>query len=988
MNENSTLDVLEHLVTEQIAIVRNQLVKLEAEVATNEILEPAIEALSKVYGMANLCQRKELTDLALFLKGLLDSLLGKNQQLSTVFLNGINQLVVVILEISKLKAEDLSEWLVKNHEQMDQIRLAKEAITQLSQLELSDESSIKAQVESITPQTSSQDDDDDDDVENIEKDSNTELKDDLDAGSRPAPKMDYLATGQDSSMFDLFRMEAESQIELINEALISLEEEPTSMKDLDILMRSCHSIKGAARIVGLNASVNLAHVLEDCFEAAKNKKITILSEQVDILLKAVDFVSIMSQLESEELSSWLEEHENELISTYYSVGSILDSRLINVGQKYEEPAEELTNNNNSESTIQTVDSTNDKVEKISETPSKDNIIVASNTPKELTKTTNQVSVKTTNSEIQKKEPERIVRVNRDILNKVLGLASETLVNANWLEPFINSLNLLKTQSIDLNKTIEELQELRSKFKSDPSYDSILTKLQARNKECVNTLSDRIGDIEQYSRRNYTLTEKLYNTVVSTNMAPFNEGMQGFPRMIRDLARQLDKQVNFVIEGKTTPVDRDILKKLEAPLTHILRNALDHGLEMPAERRELGKPEHGTIKVNAFHRGGMLSVVITDDGKGINPEKLKAKAIEKGLITEEVAQLLSENESIELLFLPGFSTAAQVTEISGRGVGLDIAKTMAQEVGGTIRAFSVLGEGTTFKFQLPLTLSVIRTLLVEISGEVYAFPLTRIEQIVMIDYEDIQIAEGRQYFTVNNKNVGLIPAHQVLGFPSAPIKSDYLPVVIINDNSSSYGVLVERFLGEKNLVVRPLDSRFGKVDDVSALALDDDGSLILIIDVSDLVNSINRMLDIRNNLKVDLIGSQYKVDNQKSLKSAKKILVVDDSIAVREMEKKLLENEGFTVHTSVDGIEGWNTLLADKYDMVITDIDMPNMNGIELIEKIRSHSQYSTIPIVVVSYRDRQEDKVRGLEAGANYYLTKSSFEDNTLIQATLDLIGA
>jgi two-component system sensor histidine kinase and response regulator WspE len=379
---------------------------------------------------------------------------------------------------------------------------------------------------------------------------------------------------------------------------------------------------------------------------------------------------------------------------------------------------------------------------------------------------------------------------------------------------------------------------------------------------------------------------------------------------------------------------------------------------------------------------MLSITITDDGKGINFDMLREKIINKNLATKEIVDDLSESELIEFLFLPGFSTAKQVTEISGRGVGLDIAKSMAHDVGGTVRASSTFGKGTTFHFQLPLTLSVVRTLLVEISGEPYAFPLARIEQIVNVDKAEIASVENRQYFTMDNKNIGLVAAYQVLELKQPPPPSETLSVVVISEQSDYYGLVVDRFLGEHDLVVRPLDPRLGKVQDISAAALMGDGSPILIVDASDLMRSVDNLLNASQTL-----NSVVNNSNQALLDQRKTILVVDDSITVREMERKLLQNKGYKVDVAVDGMEGWHAVSTNHYDLVVSDVDMPRMNGIEFTSKIKTSAKLSSIPVIIVSYKDREEDRMRGLEAGADYYLTKASFQDDTLVNAVYDLIG-
>ena len=496
------------------------------------------------------------------------------------------------------------------------------------------------------------------------------------------------------------------------------------------------------------------------------------------------------------------------------------------------------------------------------------------------------------------------------------------------------------------------------------------------------LTDRLGELELYARRTTNLSDRLYREVIASHMRPFIDGVQSFPRMVRDLARGLNKQVKLEIVGQSTPVDRDILKKLEAPLTHMIRNAVDHGIEPPQEREAAGKPMEGTVRLESFHRGGMLAITISDDGRGIDIDRMRQKIIDRNLGSPQTAAQLSEAEIIEFLFLPGFSTAEQVTEISGRGVGLDIVKSMVQEVGGTIRATSQFRKGTNFHFQLPLTLSVVRTLIVEISGEPYAFPLARVDQIVKLDKSDIYVVEGRQYFTKDGQNIGLIAAHHVLDLPEAFSSDDAICVVVISDQSNAYGLVIDKFLGERDLVVRPLDPRLGKVRDISASALMDNGLPVLIMDVSDLVQSIDNLLNSGQMRPVDVNKAKKAKGNDRQ-----RILVVDDSITVREMTRKLLQNRGYDVDVAVNGMDAWTAIRSNHYDLVLSDIDMPRMNGIELVKQIKDHPTFHLLPVIIVSYRDAEDDRIQGMEAGADYYITKSSFHDDTLVNAIVDLIG-
>jgi two-component system sensor histidine kinase and response regulator WspE len=378
---------------------------------------------------------------------------------------------------------------------------------------------------------------------------------------------------------------------------------------------------------------------------------------------------------------------------------------------------------------------------------------------------------------------------------------------------------------------------------------------------------------------------------------------------------------------------------------------------------------------------MLLIEVTDDGHGIDAESLRRVVIEKGLTTDEVAVKLSEPELLEFVFLPGFTLKETVTEISGRGVGLDAVQTMIRHVGGTVRVTSQPAQGTKFQLQLPLTLSVLRALLVEIAGEPYAFPVTRINRVLKLPRNRIESIEGREHFTYDHQQIGLVAARQVLGLSARSTRDGELPVVIIGEKNARYGVVVDKFLGERELVIRALDPRLGKVKDINGAALMADQSPVLIIDVEDLARSIEnlasggRLAHVSRNL-----GSKVGPIQ-------KRVLVADDSLTVRELERKLIESKGYKVEVAVDGMDAWNAVRTGHYDLVVTDVDMPRLDGIELVTLIKKDVRLNATPTLIVSYKDREADRRRGLEAGADYYLTKGSFHDTTLLRAIQDLIG-
>jgi two-component system sensor histidine kinase and response regulator WspE len=973
----SLLGIFRSEVITQTAIIQEGVLALQNQSQSRQTLENMMRAAHSIQGAATIVEIDPVVTLAGFLEDYFIGAAKQNINLEPNQIDLLQQAVNWLQNLSQTVDEDLDNWLSQHLDEVNRIIQgirawgtghgamgAEELLSQRRTLVSKVEATGVSGGDSLSPEGKGE--------VSLGTSSDSQPKSPTVTQSVSSGEPQVVSPSvveiKDTSMLDLFRLEVEAQGAILNEGLLSLESQPQSAQALESLMRAAHSVKGAARIVGIDAAVQLAHVMEDCFVAAQNHAVTLDGDDVDVLLSGVDLLINISQLEPTDLNPWLSQHVGEIAATKEAVTAIFTPGAV-AKVKVQRPQEQVN----------------------SAPPDKPKLDVTAGSEKSLATTANELAT-TTSSQLEPinqsttsqltPATDRVVRVSAENLNRIMGLAGESLIEANWLQPFADSLIVLKRRQLELAKILEDLQNSSSSNQPAQSSEKDLEKARQKERECREILGDRLNELELFARRNTTLSDRLYREVIASNMRPFTDGVQGFPRMIRDLARKLGKQVKLEILGKSTPVDRDILKKLEAPLTHILRNAVDHGIELPPERLAAGKPEEGTLKLEAFHRGGMLAITISDDGKGINPEWLRQKVVSKNLTNAEMAAQLSDSELMEFLFLPGFSTAKQVTEISGRGVGLDIAKTMAQEVGGNVRVSSQPGMGTTFNFQLPLTLSVVRTLLVEISGEPYAFPLARIDQIVIVNKKEISSVENRQYFTLDNKNIGLVAAHQVLELQEFPSNSDTLSVVVISEQSDYYGLVVDRFLGEHDLVVRPLDPRLGKVQDMSAAALMGDGSLILIVDVSDIMRSIDNLLNNRRLAHFSNDAGIAVLDSRKS------ILVVDDSITVREMERRLLENKGYQVDVAVNGMEGWHAVCAKNYDLVISDVDMPRMNGIEFVSKIKNDPRLNSIPVIIVSYKDSEEHRVQGLTAGADYYLTKASFHDETLVNAVIDLIGA
>ena len=911
------------------------------------------------------------------------------------------------------------------------------------------------------------------------------------------------------AMFELFREEVRAHAAALSTGLVEYESDSGNPARIEPLMRAAHSIKGAARIVGIGLAVQLAHVLEDAFVSAQAGRIRIGPDAIDLLLQAADLFANLGLLaDPGDLASW-ENRQAEVVAGLEpklqelaeGKGKSTPTALPIVVFKEVEPTirsatetalppaparipipipkepiafdpefgmfdlfrEELR------ASLLVLSAEIDSLEATGTAPCQESIetlrgmraaallvkcppvaaalaaladflgairmsggansreaigwlrhsvdvlagaisVEAESFPTwvessaqplgEIAATLQSAAspIPVANVERASKpqatifaprikpeptaeiaSPEAVVRVTAQSLNRLMGLAGESLVQARWLNVFSTALVKLKKQHEHLAAMLDSSLQAAATGRPSDQIAHLIAETRRHAEVCRTELNEGGLDFDEHAARAEDLNSRLYREVIASRMRPFADGLHGLARTVRDMARSLGKQAHLEVVGEGTEVDRDVLEKLESPLAHLIRNAVDHGLESADERTNAGKPPNGTVRVEARHRAGVLALTVADDGRGVDLDRLRAKVVERGLSSQALVRQMSEAELLEFLFLPGFSTAGNVTEYSGRGVGLDVVQDAVRRIGGSVRITTKAGEGTTFHLQLPITLSVIRAVVVEVGGEPYAFPHTRIDRLLRIPRESVHSLEHRQFVNVDGQNVGLVLAGQLLDVPADPPKNDEMPVVLLSDSSGLYGLVVDAFRGEQDLVVRPLDPRLGKVPNLSAAAVLDDGEPVLIVDVEDLVRSMDTFIQTGalRRCEVRDIGAIRK----------KRVLVVDDSITVREVERQLLLHQGYEVTVAVDGMDGWNQVRAGKFDLVVTDVDMPRMSGLQLVQAVRADDRLKHLPVVIVSYKEREEDRLRGLDVGANYYLTKSSFHDNRFVQAVQDLIG-
>ncbi|POF92305.1 hybrid sensor histidine kinase/response regulator [Pseudomonas putida] len=753
---------------------------------------------------------------------------------------------------------------------------------------------------------------------------------------------------RDASLLELFSLEAEAQTQVLSAGLMALERNPTQADQLEACMRAAHSLKGAARIVGVDAGVSVAHVMEDCLVAAQEGRLRLTAEHIDALLQGTDLLIRIATPGDAGAQATLPVFLAQM-------ASLLDSG----------------------------------------TSAAPVVPLAASVPPETPLATLPPAPEVVRAEPPEPEPalrrkagkragegaERVLRVTADRLNSLLDLSSKSLVETQRLKPYLATLQRLKRMH---GQGMQALDGLRMQLEDSGQSSEVLEALAQTQRLLAETqqiLQQQAADLDEFGWQASQRAQLLYDTALACRMRPFADVLTGQSRMVRDLGRSLGKPVRLVVEGEKTQVDRDVLEKLEAPLTHLLRNAVDHGIELPERRLLAGKPDEGVIRLRASHQAGMLSLELIDDGAGIDLERLRSSIVERALSPADTVAQMSEAELLTFLFLPGFSLRDKVTEVSGRGVGLDAVQHLIRELRGSIELTQVAGQGCRFHLQVPLTLSVVRSLVVEVGGEAYAFPLAHIERTLEVTADQIVQIEGRQHFWHEGRHIGLVAASQLLNRPAGQSDEASLRVVVIREREQLYGVAVERLVGERVLVVMPLDPRLGKVQDISSGALLDDGSVVLIVDVEDLLRSVEKLLST---------GSLERIERGSSGARGvvrKRILVVDDSLTVRELQRKLLGNRGYDVAVAVDGMDGWNALRGEDFDLLITDIDMPRMDGIELVTLVRRDQRLQSLPVMVVSYKDREEDRRRGLDAGADYYLAKASFHDDALLDAVAELIG-
>lgn len=737
---------------------------------------------------------------------------------------------------------------------------------------------------------------------------------------------------EDFSLFDLFRMEAEEQVRVLQAQLLELEGGAATATTLESLMRAAHSLKGAARIVGLNAVVHLTHAMEDRFVAAQAGE-ALTSSDIDRMLAATDWLAQLQAVPEGEIAGWLESNAPAMEAGAAELRAAAPETAAQPDAQAAEP----------------------RAEAASPAPPRPIPPVPAAPPHRDPPPAEDIFAQ--HPQDERATRERTVRMTAERFDHLVSLSAETLVAARQLTEYGE---VLERNRRLMSKAAQVMEDAES---AADARNAAQREIEAQ----MASLSAHLADLDQVVRANERTAEQLYRAALAGRLRPFSEGITGIARLVRDTARELGKAVRLEVVGESTRIDRDILDKLEAPISHLVNNAIDHGIESPEERVAAGKPEEAHLRLHARHENGRLVVTVSDDGRGIDNERIRQRVIHRKLAPLETAARLSEAELLEFLFLPGFSTRETASTISGRGVGLDVVQSMAQEAGGSVSVTSTPGAGTVFRMTLPVTRSVMRAIRVAVEGELYCIPMVRIDRVACMEPQE---RDGKAAAVWNERIYPIVMLASVLGLADRPVPAGEVPLLFCG----GFAFAVDRLVDQAELSVKRLDPRLGKIPGVSAASLDESGHPLLILDMDDiLLSAAGAPATLAAAEAGDLLAPH--------------ILVVDDSHTVREMERRLLVRAGYAVTAAQNGQEAWNLLRLNDYDLLISDVDMPQMNGIELVTRTRENPRLARIPVIILSYKDREEDRRRGLDAGADFYLTKSAFDNGSFLQAVVDLIG-
>ena len=809
---------------------------------------------------------------------------------------------------------------------------------------------------------------------------------------------------EDKELAQLFKAESAEHLARLDDGLLRLEKTPADQAILEEVFRESHSMKGAARMLGLSKIETAAHGLETILNTARKGETPLTPEVIE---RMTVVLGDLRKLVQEALTGEPAGVSNaDLLGMLQAPGTNAEFGLHPQGVGREVPVAEATTSTlrNAELNIphSAIGIQNSNGTPAPNLNAESGLMCVESTPNSPDSALLNQQFELTNphpeSPIPQSEipnphstgPFRIetVRVETRKLDDLLTMVGELSVIEGRAQHRLLLMDALLEQWAVLERGRRNFRFLLRGAETEANAGEALRQMLHAEGEVLAQLGDRIKEARDAFYEDGARLETTVNTleerVHAARLLPLSTVFALFPRMVRDLAKQQGKEVELVIEGGEISVDKRILEEMKDPLMHLLRNAIDHGIEPQPERERHGKPRGSTLRLLAMREGSSVLLEVRDDGRGMDLEAIRQIALKRGLHDDVTLAAMTPAQLQQLIFLPGFSTSTFVTELSGRGVGLDVVRVNVERLKGDIRIESVLNHGTTMQVRLPLSLSTTRLLLAGVGGRLYGLPIEFVHTSRRVRKEDIFTLEGRPAFELDGQAVIAPRLADLLGLSAgnqAAEVPDQAVCIVIQVGEERLGLRVDELLDEEEVVAKPLGAPLLRVRNVTSLTILGSGEICAVLNPSDLMRSAHKMGAEMRSAELRMRSEPAKAAVLQST-----ILLAEDSALVRAMEKRILEDAGYEVVATVDGMDALNALGNRPFAAVVSDINMPNMDGLTLAARIRQEPRYRDLPIILVSSLDSDEDKRRGLEAGANAYIPKPSFDQRVLLETLKRLI--
>ncbi|WRD10894.1 chemotaxis histidine kinase/response regulator CheAY2 [Helicobacter pylori] len=793
-----------------------------------------------------------------------------------------------------------------------------------------------------------------------------------------------------------FLIEAFEMNEQLDQDLVELEHNPEDLDLLNRIFRVAHTIKGSSSFLNLNILTHLTHNMEDVLNRARKGEIKITPDIMDVVLRSIDLMKTLLVTIRDTGSDTNNGKENEIEEAVKQLQAITSQNL--EGAKETSGTKEAPQKENKEEAKEEIKENKAKAP-TAENPASDNPLAdepdldytnmsAEEVEAEIERLLNKRQEADKERRAQKKQeakPKQEVTPTKETPKTETPKAPKTetkaKAKADTEENKAPSIGVEQTVRVDVRRLDHLMNLIGELVLGKNRLIRIYSDVEERydGEKFLEELNQVVSSIS-------AVTTDLQLAVMKTRMQPVGKVFNKFPRMVRDLSRELGKSIELIIEGEETELDKSIVEEIGDPLIHIIRNSCDHGIEPLEERRRLNKPETGKVQLSAYNEGNHIVIKISDDGKGLDPVMLKEKAIEKGVISERDAEGMSDREAFNLIFKPGFSTAKVVSNVSGRGVGMDVVKTNIEKLNGIIEIDSEVGVGTTQKLKIPLTLAIIQALLVGVQEEYYAIPLSSVLETVRISQDEIYTVDGKSVLRLRDEVLSLVRLSDIFKVDAILESNSDVYVVIIGLADQKIGVIVDYLIGQEEVVIKSLGYYLKNTRGIAGATVRGDGKITLIVDVG-------AMMDMAKSIKVNITTLMNESENTKSKNSPSDyiVLAIDDSSTDRAIIRKCLKPLGITLLEAANGLEGLEMLKnGDKIpDAILVDIEMPKMDGYTFASEVRKYNKFKNLPLIAVTSRVTKTDRMRGVESGMTEYITKPYSGEylTTVVKRSIKLEG-